>query len=151
MANRRGQPICRGRVRGINPASAAHGVDSSRGIVSGVFGQLQDALNTIWGVKPKPGGGVWSFVRARFLSFAMVGGVWALPKMAKAAHNEELFAGIEKHLNQTKEHADRLEKNPLKSQAVDARTGVQGDGRDYCRRCRDDRRRSGSGRSRTRG
>src|SRR5881392_2219449 len=24
---------------------------------SGVFGQLQDALNTIWGVKAKPGGG----------------------------------------------------------------------------------------------
>jgi membrane protein len=42
---------------------------------SGVFGQLQDALNTIWGVKPKPGGGLWGFVRARFLSFAMVGGV----------------------------------------------------------------------------
>jgi len=42
---------------------------------SGVFGQLQEALNTIWGVKPKPGGGVWAFVRARFLSFAMVGGV----------------------------------------------------------------------------
>ena len=42
---------------------------------SGVFGQLQDALNTIWGVKPKPGGGIWSFLRARFLSFAMVGGV----------------------------------------------------------------------------
>src|SRR5213083_601915 len=42
---------------------------------SGVFGQLQDALNTIWGVKAKPGGGVWGFLRARFLSFAMVGGV----------------------------------------------------------------------------
>jgi membrane protein len=42
---------------------------------SGVFGQLQEALNTIWGVKPKPGGGFWGFVRARFLSFAMVGGV----------------------------------------------------------------------------
>jgi membrane protein len=42
---------------------------------SGVFGQLQGALNTIWGVKPKPGGGVWGFIRARFLSFAMVGGV----------------------------------------------------------------------------
>jgi membrane protein len=41
---------------------------------SGVFGQLQDALNTIWGVKPKPGGGIWGFLRARFLSFAMVGG-----------------------------------------------------------------------------
>jgi membrane protein len=42
---------------------------------SGVFGQLQDALNTIWGVKAKPGLGIWGFLRARFLSFAMVGGV----------------------------------------------------------------------------
>ena len=42
---------------------------------SGVFGQLQDALNTIWGVKPKPGSGIREFLRARFLSFAMVGGV----------------------------------------------------------------------------
>ena len=42
---------------------------------SGVFGQLQDALNTIWGVKAKPGAGIGSFLRSRFLSFAMVGGV----------------------------------------------------------------------------
>jgi membrane protein len=42
---------------------------------SGVFGQLQDALNTIWGVKAKPGGGMWGFLRTRFLSFAMVAGV----------------------------------------------------------------------------
>jgi membrane protein len=42
---------------------------------SGVFGQLQDALNTIWGVKLKPGRGLWHFIRSRFLSFAMVAGV----------------------------------------------------------------------------
>ena len=42
---------------------------------SGVFGQLQDALNTIWGVKAKPGAGIGGFLRSRFLSFAMVGGV----------------------------------------------------------------------------
>jgi membrane protein len=42
---------------------------------SGVFGQLQDALNTIWGVKAKPGGSIWGFLRNRFLSFAMVAGV----------------------------------------------------------------------------
>jgi len=42
---------------------------------SGVFGQLQDALNTIWGVKPKPGAGLAGFLRKRFLSFAMVGGI----------------------------------------------------------------------------
>jgi membrane protein len=42
---------------------------------SGVFGQLQDALNTIWGVRAKPRAGIWGFLRSRFLSFAMVGGV----------------------------------------------------------------------------
>ena len=42
---------------------------------SGVFGQLQDALNTIWGVKAKPGAGIAGFIRSRFLSFTMVAGV----------------------------------------------------------------------------
>ncbi len=42
---------------------------------SGVFGQLQDSLNTIWGVKAKPGLGIMGFLKARFISFAMVGGV----------------------------------------------------------------------------
>src|SRR5207248_2689557 len=42
---------------------------------SGVFGQLQDALNTIWGVKAKPGNSIGTFLRARFFSFAMVAGV----------------------------------------------------------------------------
>jgi membrane protein len=42
---------------------------------SGVFGQLQDALNTIWGVKAKSGAGIAGFIRSRFLSFAMVAGV----------------------------------------------------------------------------
>lgn len=38
----------------------------------GVVGQLQTSLNTIWGVTPKAGQGVWGFVRQRFISFAMV-------------------------------------------------------------------------------
>lgn len=41
----------------------------------GLFGQLQDALNTIWGVEPKPGRGIWGFIQDRFLSFSMVLGV----------------------------------------------------------------------------
>jgi membrane protein len=39
---------------------------------SGAFGQLQDALNTIWEVKPKPQQAVKGLLRNRFLSFAMV-------------------------------------------------------------------------------
>lgn len=39
---------------------------------SGAFGELQTSLNQIWGVKPKPGAGVLTILRARFLSFSMV-------------------------------------------------------------------------------
>lgn len=42
---------------------------------SGVFGQLQNALNIIWGVKAKPGRGIWGFIRTRFLSFALIAGI----------------------------------------------------------------------------
>src|SRR5919202_1016198 len=38
----------------------------------GLFGQLQDALNTIWEVQPKPGRGIMGMIKDRFLSFTMV-------------------------------------------------------------------------------
>ena len=39
---------------------------------SGVFGELKDALNTIWGVKPKTGQGFVGMLRGKFLNFGMV-------------------------------------------------------------------------------
>ena len=39
---------------------------------SGVFGQLQDAMNTIWEVPAQKKGGWWGMIKSRFLSFAMV-------------------------------------------------------------------------------
>jgi len=42
---------------------------------TGVFVELQDSMNTIWGVKPKPNQGVWNFVRTRMLSVGMVFGI----------------------------------------------------------------------------
>ena len=42
---------------------------------SGVFGQMQDALNTIWEVKAKAGGGILRLLRDRFLSLTMVLGL----------------------------------------------------------------------------
>jgi membrane protein len=41
---------------------------------TGVFGQLQDALNTIWEVSPQKTGGVWRLIRSRLLSLAAVFG-----------------------------------------------------------------------------
>ena len=39
---------------------------------TGVFVQLQDSLNFIWEVQPKPGRGIWGILRDRFFTFAMV-------------------------------------------------------------------------------
>ncbi|PYS37285.1 MAG: ribonuclease BN [Acidobacteria bacterium] len=42
---------------------------------SGVFVQLQNSLNQIWGVKPKPGHFIRDFLKQRLISFAMIVGV----------------------------------------------------------------------------
>jgi membrane protein len=39
---------------------------------SAFFGELQAALNTVWGLEPKEGLGIWGFVKSRFLSLATV-------------------------------------------------------------------------------
>jgi len=55
--------------------SAAIGVITLIFGAAGVVGQLQTALNTIWGVEPKPGQGIWGFIRQRFVSYAMLLGI----------------------------------------------------------------------------
>ena len=42
---------------------------------SGVFGELQDSLNTIWKVQPKPGRPIIAIIKERFLSFLMILGL----------------------------------------------------------------------------
>ena len=43
---------------------------------SGVFAELQDALNTVWDVKPNQvRGGIWGAIRDRLLSFSVVCGL----------------------------------------------------------------------------
>jgi membrane protein len=42
---------------------------------TGLFAELQDSLNTIWEVKPKPGRNMFNIIHQRFLSFAMVVGI----------------------------------------------------------------------------
>jgi membrane protein len=39
---------------------------------TGVFGELQDSLNRIWEVRPKPSRGLWSYLKRRFLSLGMI-------------------------------------------------------------------------------
>jgi membrane protein len=39
---------------------------------TGVFGELQDSLNSIWEVEPKSDQGIWGTIKKRFFSFTMV-------------------------------------------------------------------------------
>jgi membrane protein len=41
---------------------------------AGVFAELQDSLNTIFRVEPKPMSGLWSWIRTRFISLTIVMG-----------------------------------------------------------------------------
>ncbi|BDI15384.1 hypothetical protein ANSO36C_11860 [Nostoc cf. commune SO-36] len=43
---------------------------------TGLFTELQDSLNTIWEVKPKPGRGVTNMIRLRVLSFGIGDRYW---------------------------------------------------------------------------
>lgn len=63
-----------------NASARPHGgvIATTLGVVtllfgaSGVFGQLQTSLNTIWNVPPKTGGGVGGVVKNRILSFGFI-------------------------------------------------------------------------------
>jgi membrane protein len=78
-------------------ANAGHGgggtLATTIGIVvllfgaSGVFVELQDALNTIWKVMPRPGRAVWVVIRERLLSFSviLVGGFLLLVSLVVSA------------------------------------------------------------------
>jgi membrane protein len=71
-------------VQDIAQHAAAPGASALGGIiglavalfgVTGVFTQLQYSLNVIWGVKAKPGSGIWGFLRSRLLSFALLASI----------------------------------------------------------------------------
>jgi membrane protein len=64
--------IANARTSGTGFLSTAMGLVVLLLGASGVFVELQAALNTIWKVQPKPGHGALLYIRHRFLSFAMV-------------------------------------------------------------------------------
>lgn len=73
---------------------------------SGAFVALQDALNTVWGVMPKPGQGIRAIVKDRVLSFAMVVciGFLLLVSLVVSA----VLVGFDEWLNQMFPAADVL-------------------------------------------
>src|SRR5688572_10112220 len=50
-----------------------------------VFGEIQDSINGIWGLKPKPKTGIMKLVSTRLLSFGMIGALGFLLLVSLAA------------------------------------------------------------------
>lgn len=66
------QTIDNANKGGANIVATAIGIITLLLGASGVFGQLKDALNTIWEVEPKPGQSILTTLKDRFFSFTMV-------------------------------------------------------------------------------
>jgi len=67
--------IAAARAPSSSIAATAIGLGTLLFGATGVFGELQDSLNTVWGVKPKPGRGLVRLLKTRFISFTMVLGI----------------------------------------------------------------------------
>jgi membrane protein len=62
----------------------------------GVFLEMQESLNIIWGIEQRPGRGVWGIIKNRLLSFSMVLGTGFLLLVFLVIN--AVIAGMEKYL-----------------------------------------------------
>lgn len=64
-----------GEKRASSPFASAAAIGLLLVGATGVFVELQDALNTIWEVEVKPKGGLWGLIKTRLLTLNIVAGV----------------------------------------------------------------------------
>lgn len=64
-----------------------------------VFAEIQDSINTIWSLRPKKRSGIWLFIKARLLSFGVIGSLGFI--MLVALGFSTLLDGISDRLAQT--------------------------------------------------
>ena len=60
-------------LSGKGPLAGIIGVITLLIGATGVFAEIQDSINSIWGVKPKPKAGIMKLIKDRLLSFGMIG------------------------------------------------------------------------------
>ena len=62
-----------GAVDGKGGVAATIGIITLLIGATTMFAELQDSINTIWGLKPKPKQGLWLMIKTRLLSFGVIG------------------------------------------------------------------------------
>jgi membrane protein len=65
----------------------------------GVFLELQESLNIIWGIEQRPGRGIWGIIKNRLLSFSIVAGTGFLLLVSLTVN--ALISVLEKYLGST--------------------------------------------------
>lgn len=64
-----------------------------------VFAEIQDSINTIWSLRPKKRSGIWLFIKARLLSFGVIGSLGFIVLVALGFST--LLDGISNQLSET--------------------------------------------------
>jgi len=91
------QIIKNASISGLAGISAVVGIITLLIGATTVFAEIQDSINTIWGLKPKPGKNTWwQLVKIRLLSFGVIGslGFLLLVSLAVSALIESLSTGL---------------------------------------------------------
>jgi membrane protein len=85
-------------INGKNGVAAIVGVITLLIGATTVFGEIQDSINSIWGVKAKPKSGIMKLVMTRLLSFGMIAslGFLLLVSLAVTAIVESIGGRLEK-------------------------------------------------------
>lgn len=79
--------------------AAVIGVGTLIFAATSVFAEIQDSINTIWGLRPKKRSGIWPFIKARLLSFGVIGSLGFILLVALGVST--LLDGISSQLSTT--------------------------------------------------
>lgn len=68
-----------------------------------VFAEIQDSINTIWGIRPKTKNGFWLYLKSRLLSFGVIGslGFILLVSLGISTLMDFIFKGVFSEISQT--------------------------------------------------
>lgn len=134
MIGQQSAEAVQGMIRNASSRPKAGMISAAVGIVTlilgagVVVGQLQTSLNTIWGVEPKAGQGVWGFLRQRFISLAMVLRIGFRPAHLICTYNRavrddlQVFAGradsVARHLDRRRSDLNPLHHREIPNRAL---------------------------------
>lgn len=90
-------------VSGDNKLAGMIGIVTLLIGATSVFAEIQDSINTIWGIRPNTKNGFWLYLKSRLLSFGVIGslGFILLVSLGLSTLMDFIFKGVFSEISQT--------------------------------------------------